>query len=74
MQLFRSEEEVDEWAESTGHPKGAVFSPGQLWDLARGWYDDRLDLNWRRRTVAERQAILTAVGLIGEFWNLETAT
>jgi hypothetical protein len=34
------------------------------------WYDDRLDLNWRRRTIPERQAILDAVGLDGPFWRL----
>ena len=70
MQLFRSEEEVDEWARITGHPRGAVFAPAQLWELANGWYDDRLQLDWRRRTVKERQAILTNVGLTGEFWDL----
>lgn len=70
MQLFRSEEEVDKWAEVTSHPKGAVFSPPQLWELAQGWYDDRLELDWRRKTLGERQAILTSVGLTGDFWDL----
>ena len=42
-----------------------------MWALARRWYDDRLDLDWRRRTPAERQAILDAVGLTGPFWSLE---
>ncbi len=70
MQLFRSEDEVDKWSEVKGHPKGAVFSPAQLWDLAQGWYDDRLDFDWRRKTLDERQGILTAVGLTGDFWEL----
>lgn len=70
MQLFRSEGDVDEWVGLTGHARGAVFSPDQLWDLAGGWYDDRLELNWRRRTTTERQAILDRVGLTGEFWDL----
>jgi len=29
-----------------------------------------LDLDWRRRTPAERQAVLDVVGLTGAFWSL----
>lgn len=70
MQLFRSEEEIDAWSKTTGHSKGAVFSPGQLWELAKRWWDDRLEFDWSRRTIAERQDILGDVGLTGEFWDL----
>ncbi len=70
MQLFRSEGDVDQWSEATGHPQGAVFSPEQLWALAQGWYDDRLELDWRRKTLEQRQAILTSAGLTGDFWDL----
>lgn len=45
--------------------------PDQLFGLADRWYDDRLDHNWRRRTIAERRDILEAVGLTGPFWELE---
>lgn len=47
-----------------------MFDLPRLWDLARAWYDDRLEPGWRRRTVPERQAILDAVGLQGPFWRL----
>ncbi|MBT8202492.1 MAG: hypothetical protein HKN74_00145 [Acidimicrobiia bacterium] len=70
MQLFRSEEDIDEWSTHTGIPVGARFPPEQLWELATRWYDDRFDLDWGRRTVEERQAILDEVGLIGAFWHL----
>ncbi len=73
MQLFRSEDDIIEWSAVTGRPKGAVFSPIQLWELAVRWYDDRLQFDWYRRTVAERQAILDEVGLTGDFWNLSPA-
>lgn len=73
MQLFRSEEDVDRGAARTGHAKGAVFSPEQLWELAKRWWDDRLDLDWQRKPVAIRQGILDEVGLTGPFWRLETA-
>jgi hypothetical protein len=53
-------------------PAGAQFSPQQLWDLAQRWYDDRFELDWRRRSVAEWQRILDDVGLTGESWSLAT--
>jgi hypothetical protein len=70
MQLFRSEEDVKAWSQATGKEIGIVFAPAQLWALARRWYDDRLDLNWKRRTPAERQAILEEVGLTGPDWEI----
>ncbi|MCG8350543.1 MAG: hypothetical protein MI924_22475 [Chloroflexales bacterium] len=42
----------------------------QLWELAKRWYDDRLQFDWYRRTVAERQTLLNEAGLTGESWNL----
>jgi Alkylmercury lyase len=70
MLLFRSEDDVRPWCAQRRMTPGAIFDLAQLWELARAWYDDRLDLNWRRRTIAERQAILAAVGLDGPFWCL----
>ena len=51
-----------------------MLSPETLWELAKRWYDDRLDPDWRRRTVSERQAILEDVGLTGEFWDLSASS
>ena len=70
MQLFRSEEDVEEWSRATGVPVGEVFSVEQLWELARRWYDDRLRPDWRRRSIDERQQILTEVGLVSPAWQL----
>jgi hypothetical protein len=41
-----------------------------LWELAGRWYGDRLDPEWRPRSRAQSQAILDAVGLVGDFWAL----
>ena len=70
MQLFRSEEDIDEWSAHTRIAVGSRFPPQQLWALAQRWYDDRFDVDWRRRTLGERQAILNDVGLVGAFWHL----
>ena len=61
MRLLRSGSEVTE---------GALVGLPTLRRLARRWYGDRLDPDWRPRTLAESQAILDGVGLTGEFWRL----
>jgi hypothetical protein len=70
MLLFRSEDDVQAWCEHHQIEPGAIFDLARLWGLASAWYDDRLDPNWRRRTILERQAILGSLGLDGPFWRL----
>jgi hypothetical protein len=61
MRLLRSGSEVSE---------GELVALDTLQKLARRWYGDRLDADWRPRTLEESQAILDSVGLTGEFWRL----
>lgn len=49
--------------------RGAVLSLGQLWQLARAWYHDRLDPAFRGRTLDEAGEIFAAAGLEGPFWQ-----
>jgi hypothetical protein len=70
MLLFRSEEEIGDWCEGAGVARGDVLPIRRLDELAVRWYGDRLDPDWRPRTVEESQAILEAVGLTGDFWRL----
>ena len=71
MTLFRSEEHVQEWLDRTGNARGAVISLEQTWQLARNWYADPRDPDWRPRTRDESQAVLTSVGLTDAFWELK---
>ncbi|MEM8621694.1 MAG: hypothetical protein AAGF73_18450 [Actinomycetota bacterium] len=41
-----------------------------LFELSRGWYAGRLDLDFEPRTLAESQALLSASGFHGPFWQL----
>ncbi len=68
MNLFRSEEHIAGWLD--GRPPGATIRVGQLSDLAKAWWDDRLDPAWRPHTREQNQAILENVGLTGDFWRL----
>ena len=61
MRLLRSEEVPD---------GGATVDLQTLAALARDWYGDRLDPDWRPRTLERSQAILERHGLTGEFWRL----
>ncbi len=71
MLLFRSEEQLDGWCRAKQHPRGAVLTLAQTWRLAKAWYPDRRSPAWRPRSVEESQAILTALGLTSQFWQLK---
>jgi hypothetical protein len=64
---------VHAWCKVRGTAPGAIVDVPRLWQLAGKWYHDRLTRNWRRKTIAERQAILSEVGLVGPFWDLGNA-
>jgi hypothetical protein len=70
MLLFRSEEHVRTWANERRSPVGGTLTPTQGWRLAEAWFHDRLDLEWRRRTTEEAQALFTSIDLTGPFWQL----
>ena len=61
------------WCDERKLPQGALLSLPATWTLAKRWYDDRFELDWRRRSPAEREAILRAAGLSGPFWSLGPA-
>jgi len=70
MLFFRSEEHVDRWVDA-GHPRGEVFTLDQLWALARDWYSNRLDPDWKRFSTDQAHAVFAGVGLTGDFWRLD---
>jgi hypothetical protein len=70
MSLFRSEEHVDRWVKSKGYTRGAIVPIDVVWSLAKAWYTDPREKDWRPRTRDESQAVLASVGLTGEFWDL----
>lgn len=63
MRLFRSEEDLPQ-------PRGGVIPVPVLRRLAAEWYGDRLDPDWRPRSIEASQAILDRHGLTGPFWRL----
>ena len=70
MLLFRSEEHIARWCARRELPRGGTMTPEQAWRLARAWYADKLDAQWRRKTAEEAEAVFAELGLTGSFWNL----
>jgi hypothetical protein len=70
MLLFRSEAHVDRWCQARDLPRGGILTPEQGWQLARGWYGDKVNPEWRRHTLEETESLLEGVGLTGPFWSL----
>jgi hypothetical protein len=69
MLLFRSEEHVDRWCSARGLSRGALFTPAQMWLVAKPWFERRLARDWRRPTLDEAQAVFDRAGLTDEFWR-----
>lgn len=71
MLLFRSEEHVARWCEQRGLARGSVFTPAQMWIVAKAWYERRAAPDWRRFTLEEAQGLFERAGLTGDFWRLQ---
>ena len=70
--FFRSEEGVQVWCAQKRLPRGEILSLEQAWALAKAWYHNRMDPDYRGRTAAESQEIFHQVGLRSSFWYLES--
>lgn len=62
---------MDAWCREKGQPRGETLTLEAAWRLAHGWYSDRLDSEWRRKTPDEARALFASLGLTSPFWRLE---
>ena len=70
MLIFRAEEHIDRWCQTRSIERGATLTPQQCWQLAHGWYKDKLKPEWTRHTLEEAETLLASVGLTAPFWSL----
>jgi len=69
MLLFRSEGHVRRWCDTRGLQQGAVFTPDQMWAVAKSWHGRRLESAWSRFTPEEAEAVFASAALTGAFWK-----
>ena len=70
MLLFRSEDDVERWASTTGHPRGESGPLMTVWWLGADWYSDRLGPNFRGMTKDRVRSIFEKYGLVSDFWRV----
>ena len=70
MLLFRSEEHVENWCGKENMPRGEILSLEKGWQMAHGWYHNRLSPYFQRKTVEEAQVFFDDLGLTSAFWQL----
>ena len=69
MRFFRSEDTLREWQARQGGPTGATLTPGQVWDLSKLWYHNRLSPDFHGRSAEQAAAIFQQQGLTSPFWQ-----
>ncbi len=68
--LFRGEEHVDRWCRESRVARGATLPLDQVWRLSGPWYEDRLQEDWRPKTIEKIERIFGDAGLTGDFWRV----
>lgn len=51
----------------------ASMTLNQCWALSETWYEGRLTMDYARPPIDHFQALLRAVGLVGDAWSLSPA-
>ncbi|MBN8655621.1 MAG: hypothetical protein J0M11_07790 [Anaerolineae bacterium] len=70
MLLFRSEEWVDKWCKRNNLERGEMLSLGQVWELSKLWYGNRMSLEYHGRSMEQVAEIFKQAGLTSKFWYL----
>lgn len=72
MLTFKSEKDIDEWCSKHRIEKGEVVPLEQVWELAKLWYGNYLDPDWKRKTPEAAEEIFKKAGLTSDFWKMKT--
>jgi hypothetical protein len=71
MLLFRSEEWIDKWCERNHLERGEILTVGQVWELSKLWYGNRMSVEFHGRSMEQVAEIFQTAGLKSKFWYLE---
>lgn len=70
MLLFQSEEWVEKWCKRHNLERGEMLSLGQVWELSKLWYGNRMSLEYHGRSIEQVAEIFKQAGLTSKFWYL----
>jgi hypothetical protein len=70
---FRSREDVVDWAKRHQLPVGEVMPITLMAELGRRWYSRHADVDWQKWTPAQALEIFRSIGLVSDFWDLDTS-
>ena len=70
MLLFQSEEWVQKWCKRHNLERGEMLSLGQVWELSKLWYGNRMSLEYHGRSMEQVADIFKQAGLTAKFWYL----
>ncbi|MCL4298769.1 MAG: alkylmercury lyase family protein [Anaerolineae bacterium] len=61
MLLFQSETSLNHWCQTNHQTRGEALLVGQVWELSRQWYGNRLSPEYHGRTLTKVEAIFRQV-------------
>jgi len=61
---------VQTWSAQNEIPIGEIMPARNLWTLSQSWFEGRLSPDWKPRSRAASQKLLTEAGFVGSFWPL----
>jgi hypothetical protein len=70
--LFRDKPQVREWSQRHGLAIGDLQPLSTVWELARRWYGEHLQPDWRKKSADEARTIFAALGLDHHVWDLDS--
>jgi hypothetical protein len=72
MQVFTSENEIDDWCKRHNLPKGDVQPIENVWQFAQVWYGNHLREDWKKWTLEEAKSIFQQFNFTHDVWNVAT--
>jgi hypothetical protein len=67
---FASERDIAPWCQHRGVTMGEAVPLERVALLARAWYGDHANPQWRKWSIDEAQALFHGAGLTSSFWDL----
>lgn len=73
MLLFKDEQHVSEWSERHQSALGDIQPVTKVLELAKRWYGEHLQPDWRKKSISEARIIFQDLGLNHPVWSLPTS-